>query len=359
MSDAYLQPHLADPAFEPVTLENPRRHLPIMEGLLRKELWDWYKKMEALSWSAQESDFALDYDHWTKHMSAGDRAFYKHIFALFGPADEKILRNIAERFTSEFAWTEITYFYRQQAQNEGVHSESYAQQIGALFRGDELLEMCAAVERMPVVTKLMKWVDDWIGSAEPLAVRLAAFAFFEGVVFQGMFMAIQLLKERNILPGVTTYNELIARDEGTHCLYACMLLTKYVRNRPEVAKVHRILAEVMTLVDEFFETAVRAAAEAEGLPPDAPCPVKFITLEKMHQYVRNVADAVCADMGYPPLYRVENPYAEATKLSQNNVLKVNFFEHVPTQYNKQVDFTFGADPRRYGGAVGLWRAPDA
>ena len=344
---------MEDPNFEPVTKEHPDRHLPIMEKLMRRELWDEYKTMEALTWTAQEADFQNDYCDWDTKMTPGDRAYYKHIFALFGPADEKIMRNIAERFTSEFAWTEIMYFYRQQAQNEGVHSESYAQQIGALFKGEELTEMCAAVDHMPVVRKLMGWVDNWIGADETLGTRVAAFAFFEGVLFQGMFMSLQLLKERNLLSGVTLYNELISRDEGRHCLYACLLLNKYIRNRPEQAKVHQVLSELMVLIDEFFVTAVNAAKAAEGLDAKAPCPVKFITLDKMHQYVRFVADTVLGDMGYDPLYRVPaNPYSEASKLSQNRVLKVNFFEHVPTQYSMNVNTEFAALPERCG-AVGF------
>lgn len=344
--DSYLSDRMVDPEFEPVTCENPDRHLPIMPDLLRQDLWKWYKKMESMTWTAQESDLSGDRDDWDHKMSAGDRAFYEHIFALFGPADEKIMRNIAERFTSEFQWTEIVYFYRQQSQNEGVHSESYAQQIGALFDGERLKKMCNAVEHMPVVKKLMQWVDDWIGSGESLATRLAAFAFFEGVVFQGMFMSIQLLKERNIMSGVTTNNELIARDEGTHCAFACMLFRTYMRNIPSQDKIHRILSEVMSLVDEFFRTAIDAAKLAEGVPQDklsgAPCPVSHITFEKMIRYVRSVADIVCVEMGYEPLYNVSNPYPESSKLALNNVLKTNFFEDIVTQYNANVDYSFAA-----------------
>jgi len=339
-----------DPTFEPVTVENPDRHLPIMPELMRQDLWKWYKQMESMTWTAQESDLSEDRDDWDNEMSAGDRAFYEHIFALFGPADEKIMRNIAERFTSEFKWTEIVYFYRQQAQNEGVHSESYAQQIGALFDGERLKKMCCAVEQMPVVKKLMQWVDDWIGSDESLATRLAAFAFFEGVVFQGMFMSLQLLKERNLMSGVTTYNELISRDEGRHCAFACMLFRVYMRNTPPQDKVHRILGEVMSLVDEFFRTAIDAAKLAEGVSRDklssAPCPVIHITFEKMIRYVRHVADNVCVDMGLERLYNVSNPYPESSKLALNSVLKTNFFEDIVTQYNSSVDYAFNSNSAR-------------
>ncbi len=60
-------------------------------------------------------------------------------------------------------------------------------------------------------------------STESFAERLVAFAAVEGIFFSGSFCAIYWLKKRGLMPGLTFSNELISRDEGLHCDFACLL----------------------------------------------------------------------------------------------------------------------------------------
>ena len=50
-----------------------------------------------------------------------------------------------------------------------------------------------------------------------------AFAAVEGIFFSGSFCSIFWLKKRGLMPGLTFSNELISRDEGLHCEFACLL----------------------------------------------------------------------------------------------------------------------------------------
>ena len=65
----------------------------------------------------------------------------------------------------------------------------------------------------------MRWIDN--GS---YAERLISFAAVEGIFFSGSFCSIFWLKKRGLMPGLTFSNELISRDEGLHCDFACMLI---------------------------------------------------------------------------------------------------------------------------------------
>lgn len=336
---------------EPMTLPDENRFT--IFPILRPDLWAWYKKMEHLTWTAQDADLSQDRGHWKRFLNEGERVYYSYIFGMFGAADEEIIRNLGDRFTREFQWPEIQYFYRQQAQNEGVHSESYSLQIETLFEGEERDRIFNAVLNMPVVGKMMAWADKWMASKEGLSTRAVAFAMFEGIMFQGQFGSVQLLKSRNILPGVTTLNELISRDEATHTLFACYLVKHYFVHKPSESRVHEILSEVIELIDEFFAAALDDAKKAMGLSRTDPSPVRNVTLEKMSQYVRSVAGAVMADMGYRDPYRVSNPYPETEKLSLNHVAKTNFFEDIVTQYSQKVDYKFAIDAQRCSG-VGIW-----
>ncbi len=63
----------------------------------------------------------------------------------------------------------------------------------------------------------------WIQNGT-FAERLVAFAAVEGIFFSGSFCSIFWLKKRGLMPGLTFSNELISRDEGLHCEFACLLI---------------------------------------------------------------------------------------------------------------------------------------
>jgi ribonucleoside-diphosphate reductase beta chain len=60
-------------------------------------------------------------------------------------------------------------------------------------------------------------------SNDTFAERLVAFACVEGIFFSGSFCSIFWMKKRGLMPGLTFSNELISRDEGLHCDFACLL----------------------------------------------------------------------------------------------------------------------------------------
>lgn len=60
-------------------------------------------------------------------------------------------------------------------------------------------------------------------SSQNFDERLIGFACVEGIFFSGSFCAVFWLKKRGLMPGLTFSNELISRDEGLHCDFACLL----------------------------------------------------------------------------------------------------------------------------------------
>ena len=77
----------------------------------------------------------------------------------------------------------------------------------------------------------------WITNSGRFAERLIAFAVVEGIFFSGSFCAIFWLKKRGLMPGLTFSNELISRDEGMHCDFACMLYSM-LKHKLDEADVH-------------------------------------------------------------------------------------------------------------------------
>ena len=330
---------------EPITLEEEGRMtiIPIRDH----EAWNHYKKLEAAQWVSQEVDFTKDTRDWHEKLNAGERAYYSFTFGMFSAGDEMVIQNLGENLLREIKRKEIVYFLGVQGYNEQVHSESYSQQIMAIFPDPaEQRRIMNAVTTMPAVGKMMVWARKWMDDSQSLGVRFAGWACFEGGLFQGQFLGLQLLKNRNLMPGVTMLNEFIQRDEGKHCAFACFIIRERIQNRPSEAEFHQVVKEMVEIYDEFSMAAIAASREAMGLDEDAPCPVKHINASMMREYIRFVGDFICMQAGYRKLFGAENPYPEANKQSLNEVGKTNFFEYEPTQYNLTIDKRVRPDPNR-------------
>jgi ribonucleotide reductase beta subunit family protein with ferritin-like domain len=150
------------------------------------------------------------------------------------------------------------------------------------------------------------------------AQRLVAFAAVEGIFFSGSFCAIFWLKKRGLMPGLTFSNELISRDEGLHCDFACLLHNQLIRGAGENI-IHRIISEAVEIETEFVTSAL---------------PVELIGMNAglMRQYIEFVADRLLVSLGASKLYDVTNPFPWMEMISMQG--KTNFFEKRVGEYQK-------------------------
>eukprot|EP01132_Coremiostelium_polycephalum_P018285 gene18285-21810_t len=186
------------------------------------EIWEMYKKSEASFWTAEEIDLSDDQKHWD-NLNTGERHFISHILAFFAASDGIVNENLAVNFMSEVQLPEARCFYGFQIMMENIHSETYALLIDTYIKDPEEKDrLFHAVETVPCVKKKAEWALRWIEGGN-FAERLVAFAAVEGIFFSGSFCSIFWLKKRGLMPGLTFSNELISRDEGMHCEFACLL----------------------------------------------------------------------------------------------------------------------------------------
>lgn len=75
---------------------------------------------------------------------------------------------------------------------------------------------------------------------------MVAFAAVEGIFFSGSFAAIFWLKKRGLMPGLTFSNELISRDEGLHCDFACLMF-RHLVNKPSHETVKKIIMNAVEI----------------------------------------------------------------------------------------------------------------
>lgn len=285
-----------------------------------KPIWDLYKKMQAAFWTAEEIDWSKDKYDFVK-LNSDEQKFIKYILAFFAASDTIVNINLGERLARETKPLEAQIAYAFQMMIENVHAEVYALQIDNIITDlEEKKYILNAVENVNCIKKKAEWMLKWVTSTESYAKRLVAQCIAEGLFFSGSFCAIFWLKKKNIMPGLISSNELIARDEGMHCEYSIML--------------YEMLEDEFKLSEEEIHEMFKEAVETEKIfiCESLPCSLIGMNADLMEEYIKFVADGLIKDLGYSKLYNVENPFTWMEALSIEG--KTNFFEHRPTQYQR-------------------------
>lgn len=281
------------------------------------EIWEMYKKHEASFWTAEEIDLSGDLKDWD-NLNDGERHFISHILAFFAASDGIVNENLAVNFMSEVQVPEARCFYGFQIMMENIHSETYALLIDTYIKDSkEKDHLFHAIDTVPAVKKKAEWALRWIDNGT-FAERLVAFAAVEGIFFSGSFCSIFWLKKRGLMPGLTFSNELISRDEGLHCEFACLLYRMLSSKLPE-EKIHSIIRDAVQIEKEFI---------TEALPVD----LIGMNARLMKQYIEFVADRWIDELGYAKIYGASNPFDFMEMISLQG--KTNFFEKRVGDYQK-------------------------
>ena len=317
MSEMRKKELRGDMVFEPLLAPNKNRF--VLFPIRHKDIWDMYKKAEASFWTAEELDLAHDAKDW-KSLSDNERFFVSRVLAFFAASDGIVNENLLQNFSNDVQVPEARCFYGFQIAIENIHSEVYSLLIDTYIQDKaEKDVLFRAIETIPCVKKKAEWALQW---ADPVnasfAERLVAFAAVEGIFFSGSFCAIFWLKKRGLMPGLTFSNELISRDEGMHCDFACLLF-KQLKNKLPESQVHRIIGEAVETEKEFVSEAL---------------PVELIGMNSklMKQYIEFCADRLLEALGVSKVYGATNPFEWMSMISMQG--KTNFFEKRVGEYSK-------------------------
>ena len=301
---------------EPLFQEETRNaSLPILYPTIH----EMTKTQRGCFWQTHEVSLTQDLTDWQK-LNSNEQHFIKMILAFFASSDILVNKNLMERFTKEIKCLEAQAMYHFQEAMEDIHSEMYALLIDTYITDPvEKDKLFNAVREIPVIGKIARWVNDWIGSDKSFNERLLAFAAFEGIFFSGPFCAIFWLKERGLMPGFTTANDFISRDEGLH-VDAAVIIDNLLISRLHFKPAHDIVHNLVLLAVEFITESI-------------PCKLIGINSQSMTMYIKYIANRLLSQFGHEPLYSgVEQPFPFMDRIGLDS--KSNFFEMRPSQYNK-------------------------
>jgi ribonucleoside-diphosphate reductase beta chain len=202
---------------------------------------------------------------------------------------------------------------------ENIHSETYSLLIDTYIKEPKEKDyLFNAIEHMDCVKKKADWAMRWIDEGS-FQERLIAFAAVEGIFFSGSFCSIFWLKKRGLMPGLSFSNELISRDEGMHCDFACLLYNQHIEEQLSKETVRKIIADAVEIEKEFVSDAL--PVNLIGMNADLMC-----------QYIEFVADRLLISLNCKKLFEVENPFPWMDLISLQG--KTNFFEKRVGDYKK-------------------------
>lgn len=278
---------------EPILAENKDRF--VLFPIVHHDIWKFYKQAVASFWTIEEIDIEADLDDWENKLNNDERRFIKHVLAFFAASDGIVNENLAENFLSEVQYTEAKFYYGFQVMMENMHSETYSLLIDTYIKDAAEKEMLFnAIETLDCVKKKADWALNWIDNGS-FAERIVAFAAVEGIFFSGSFCALFWLKNRDLMPGLSFSNQLISRDEGLHCGFACLLYNDHLVHKLSKDRVAKIITDAVEIEKEFVTDSI---------------PVELIGMnaQLMRQYIEFVADRLLVELGNEKVYNAANPF---------------------------------------------------
>ncbi len=302
---------------EKILQENPNRF--VIFPIKHDDIWHYYKKSEASFWTAEEIDLHTDISDWENKLTDDEKHYIEHVLAFFAASDGIVNENLAENMVNQVQYPEAKFFYGFQIMMENIHSETYSLLIDTYIKDPVKKDfLFNAIDNLESVKKKAEWALRWIEKGN-FVENLIAFAAVEGIFFSGSFCSIFWLKKRGLMPGLTFSNELISRDEGLHCDFACLLYNNHIQNKLPKEIVEKIIVDAVDIEKDFVANAI---------------PVRLIGMnaDLMCQYVEFVADRLLVTLGNPKVYNVENPFEWMEMISLQG--KTNFFEKRVGDYQK-------------------------
>lgn len=298
-------------------LLDPREERLVMFPVKYPDIWGFYQKALACFWTVQEVDLSQDFFH---KLSEPEQYFLKHILAFFAASDNIVNMNLEKNFSVEVVVPEAKAFFHLQETIEDIHSTMYSTLLMEYVKDtSERIKLMNAIHHIPCIKRKADWSFKWIKNTdEPFAKRLVAFAIVEGIYFSGAFCSIFWFASKNKLPGLCKSNEFIARDEGMHTDFACLLYSKIIKKLSE-KDVHSMVKEAVEIEEAFINESL-------------PCALIGMNAAKMTQYIHFVADRLVANLGYRTIYKDKNPFRFMDHLSLEG--KTNFFEARTSEYQK-------------------------
>lgn len=279
------------------------------------ELFTWYKKHECAHWTVEDYKFADDREHYLK-ASDPIKTMIKRNQAFFMTADGAIINNLAFRFLLEAETLEEMSVLVSQIHREVIHAESYGLSNYSIIANNvEFNALLKEAEESKYTKAKIEFIEEYMRSDQPQAVRYFAFCLVEGVFLANGFVPILWFREQGLFPAFVALNKAISNDEAMHA---------------ELNALQCIRAGGVT--QELAKKMVDRVVSIEDMYADFILETEFDTLNRagLKQYCRSMADKMLVASGCKRIYNVANPYPWVDEIGMEK--KTNPYERTANDY---------------------------
>lgn len=287
-----------------------------------QDIYAAFVQAKTCLWTFDEVDLTQDVKQWNTLLTPEEKKGLTSVLAFFAVGDGIVNGNLLSNIMNQIKNIECQLFYGVQFHIENEHALMYAALVEAfIIDPTERERVLACIKTMPTVGRKVDWIKKYANATDiSLGENITAFAIVEGLFFSASFALIFWFKSRNLLPGLCQSNEFIARDEGLHCKFACLLLNKYLL-RPNDEKIIMMVREAVDIEKKFFE---------EELPP-----LLGMNSSLMSLYIEFMADWLLQELGIDAIFNAANPFENMNMLAAP--CRTNSFEKRTTDYQVAVN----------------------
>ena len=319
-------------------LLNPELNLTL-RPMQYPEFFQLYKNSIKNTWTTEEIDFSVDYEHLRDRVTPQEAHLIKRLVAFFATADNIVAHNLVLNFYRHVNSPEYRMFLGRQLAEEMLHVETYLLLVDNYIADPEERKAAFdAYQTIPSVKQKADFCFKYMDSIDKLdrldtddkrrqfVENLICFAAcVEGLFFFGSFAYVYFLRNKGLLPGLATATNWVFRDESMHIEGAMAVISGIRKEYPQLFDL-ALEAKVALMIEEAINVEMNFCTDAlsQGVTGLSP------TL--MRQYLENVADQRFVQLGYEKRYFTKNPFS--FMVLQDVQPLTNFFEKRVTEYSK-------------------------
>ncbi|MDB5431506.1 MAG: nrdF, partial [Caulobacter sp.] len=288
--------------------------------------YDFWKKQQQVHWMPEEVPLGEDCKDWAVSLNDKERNLLTQIFRFFTQSDIEVADNYMEKYGRVFKPTEVKMMLSSFANMETIHIAAYALLLETIGMPESEFGAFMEYEAMKAKHDYMQQFG--VDSNADIARTLAMFGgFTEGLQLFASFAMLMNFPRFNKMKGMGQIVSWSVRDESLHCEGITKLFHAFVKERNCMTKAVRddimdVCQKTVRLEDAFIDLAFEQG------------PVPGMTPKEIKKYIRYIADWRLGQLGFQPIYMIdEHPLPWLAPLL-NGVEHANFFETRATEYSK-------------------------
>ncbi|EDO19013.1 hypothetical protein Kpol_2002p84 [Vanderwaltozyma polyspora DSM 70294] len=279
---------------ESILTENKRRF--VLFPIKYHEIYDAYKKREALFWTAEELDFSKDIQNWNDDkITKDEKEYFIRLLALFASNDMD-RENLTEHLSAECQTPEAKCFYGFQIMVDNIHQEVYGILIDSLVKDDEKrTSMFEEIKDLTNIKEKIEYAKSWFENEDNLfGEKLIAEAAVLGIFSLSAYVSVLSFQKGGLIPGFVTGVDNMLRDRGLHVDFCCLMYA-HLKNQIDSEIVQKIIVDAVEI-------------EKKSLLKALPIIKVNLKIDEMNQFIEYVADSILVAFGNEKHYNATNPY---------------------------------------------------